>query len=94
MISLLNVKGATMSGWRIQVSYHKLAGITSLPLIILMGLSLLSGCTSVYFRHPQTGKIVKCGPYFGDPSSDHSASVLKRSCIEDAERQGYERVTE
>ena len=68
--------------------------ISFLPLIILMGLALLGGCTSVYLRHPETGKIVKCGPYFGDPTSDHSASLLKRRCIEDAERQGHERVME
>ena len=62
--------------------------------VMLMGLALLGGCTSVYLRHPETGKVVKCGPYLGDPASDHSASVLKRRCIEDAEGQGYERVTE
>lgn len=56
-----------------------------------MGLALLGGCTSVYLRHPETGKTVKC-PYFGEPASDHSARLLKRECIEDYERQGYERV--
>jgi hypothetical protein len=59
--------------------------------VVLMGLSL-GGCTSVTLRHPETGKTVTCGPFFGDPASDHSARLLKRGCIEDYERQGYERV--
>jgi hypothetical protein len=63
-------------------------------LIIVLGLALLGGCTAVYLRHPETGKTVKCGPYFGDPASDHSARLLKRGCIEDYERQGYERLME
>jgi hypothetical protein len=68
--------------------------IISLHLIIVMGLALLGGCTAVYLRHPETDKTVKCGPYFGDPASDHSARLLKRGCIEDYERQGYERLME
>ena len=63
-------------------------------LIIVLGLTLLGGCTSVTLRDPETGKTVTCGPYIGDPASDHLARLLKRSCIEDYERQGYERVTE
>jgi hypothetical protein len=63
--------------------------------VVLMGLALLGGCTSVTLRHPETGKTVTCGsPYVGDPASDHSARLLKRGCIEDYERQGYKRVTE
>ena len=61
-------------------------------LIIVMELAVLSACTSDYLRHSETGKKVNCGPYFGDPASDHSARLLKRGCIEDYERQGYERV--
>ena len=26
--------------------------------VMLMGLALLGGCTSVYLRHPETGKVV------------------------------------
>jgi hypothetical protein len=59
---------------------------------IVMGLALLGGCAPVYLRHPETGEIVKCGPYSEDPVRDHSARLLKRGCIEDYERQGYERV--
>jgi hypothetical protein len=40
----------------------------SIMLIIVMELAVLSACTSVYLRHPEMGKKVKCGPYFRDPS--------------------------
>jgi hypothetical protein len=68
-------------------------GIISVRFILVMGL-ILGGCTLVYLRHPETGEIVKCGPYSADPGSDHPARVLKRGCIEDYERLGYDRMTE
>jgi hypothetical protein len=45
-------------------------------------------------RNPHTGKTVRCGPYpfHGPPGSDYSAPRYERECIEDYERQGYERV--
>jgi hypothetical protein len=66
-------------------------GIISVRLILGITL-ILAGCTSAYLRHSETGETVKCGPYFGDPESDHSARILQRGCIEDYERQGYERI--
>lgn len=66
-------------------------GISSVRWVV-MGWVLLGGCAPVYLRHPETGKTVKCGIHFGDPASDHSARLFKRACIEDYERQGYERV--
>jgi hypothetical protein len=68
-------------------------GVISVRFIVVIGL-ILGGCTSVYLRHPETGETVKCGPYFGEPGSDHSARVLKRGCVEDYERQGYQRMIE
>lgn len=68
-------------------------GIISVRFIIVVGMALFGGCTSVDLRHPETGKTVKCGTYFDDPGSDHSARLLERGCIEDYERQGYERVS-
>jgi hypothetical protein len=50
-------------------------------------------CASVYLHHPETGKTVNCGPYVEDPASDHSAMLLKRACIEDYERQGYDQTS-
>ena len=66
-------------------------GIISVRLIIL-GWALLGGCAPVYLRHPETGMTVRCGSYVEDPASDHSTRLLKRGCIENYERQGYERL--
>jgi hypothetical protein len=66
-------------------------GIISVRLIIL-GWTLLGGCAPVYLHHPETGMTVKCGSSVEDPASDHSARLLKRGCIENYERQGYERL--
>ena len=60
--------------------------------VMLFGIILAAGCTSVALRHPETGEMVQCGPYLGDPASDHSVRVLNRGCIEDYEKRGYERV--
>jgi hypothetical protein len=50
----------------------------------------LAGCVgSVKLRHPTTKQEVKCGPYafmFG-----HGVDNLNR-CLDDYQRQGYERV--
>jgi uncharacterized protein YceK len=67
-------------------------GIISVLFVMVAGLALLSGCSPVYLHHPQTGKTVECGFYFEDPASGHSAKLLKRACIEDYERQGYEQI--
>jgi hypothetical protein len=64
--------------------------IISLRFTMVIGLTLVNGCAPVYLHHPETGKTVKCGSYFEDPASDHSAKVLKRACIESYEREGYD----
>ena len=65
-------------------------------LVMLIGtLVLLVGCTSdpVLLRHSKTGKTVKCGPYPTFHFPDKAAAVQReRGCIEDYQRQGYERV--
>ena len=66
--------------------------VISACLVIVMGFALLGGCAPVYLHHPETGKTVKCGPYFEDPASDHSARLIKRGCIEGYERQGYDQI--
>jgi hypothetical protein len=69
-------------------------GIISVRFVMAMGLALLSGCAPVYLHHPETGKTVECGSYFeDDPALDHSARLLKRGCIEDYERQGYDQMS-
>lgn len=69
-----------------------MSGIISVRFVMVMGLALLSGCAPVYLHHPETSKTVKCGPYFEDPASDHSARLLKRGCVEGYERQGYDQI--
>lgn len=66
--------------------------IISIRFVIVMGLAV-SGCAPVYLHHPETGKTVECGSYFEDPALDHSARLLKRGCIEDYERQGYDQMS-
>ena len=68
-------------------------GIISVRFVTVVGLALLSGCAPVYLHHHETGKTVKCGSYFDDPASDHSARLLKRGCIEDYERKGYDQIS-
>ena len=67
-------------------------------LMLLVGMvPLLGGCfnESVILRHAQTGKTVKCGPYFAmTASSTMSAVERERGCIQDYQRQGYEPVME
>ena len=53
-----------------------------------------SACTSaVTLRHPVTGVTVKCGPYAFD-NLGRSAAVAterERQCVNDYQRQGFER---
>jgi hypothetical protein len=59
-------------------------------IILLAILCLVAGCGSdpVRLRHPQTGETVQCWPY-------HPVyEATERGCIEDYQRQGYERVME
>lgn len=72
-------------------------------LLWLIGLAaLLAGCAidAVALVHPQTGKEAQCGPYyyFSAMSSGmlSKAAAVEREqvCIEDYQRQGYERMME
>ena len=71
---------------------------TCVRLAMMLGiLTLLAGCMSesVYLRHPQTGKKAQCGPYMNAGiAASQSATIRERGCIEDYQRQGYERVME
>ena len=63
-------------------------------MLVLLSLLLLSACNSaVQLRHVATGKTVQCGPYSAfSMSSRFSAVERERGCIQDFQRQGYERV--
>jgi hypothetical protein len=62
----------------------------SSALVLVAAATLLAGCVgSVKLRHPGTKHEVTCGPYafmFG-----HGVDNLNR-CLDDYQRQGYERV--
>ena len=65
--------------------------------MVFVILALLAGCTTdpVFLRHPQTGKNVQCGPYYYiSDAVPYTVAVRKKGCIEDYQRQGYERVME
>jgi hypothetical protein len=58
---------------------------------------LFSGCAgtqAVLLRHPQTGKEVRCGPYRYTGYTAAAVTMEHLKCIEDYQRQGYERVPE
>ena len=66
--------------------------------IVFLGL-LLMGCATelIRLRNPQTGDVAQCGPYtnmhpFFPALSPHWKA--ERECIEDFQRQGYERISE
>lgn len=50
-------------------------------------------CTySTTLRHPQTGQTAVCGPYYAVGTYAGPAMARERGCIEDFQRQGYERL--
>ena len=62
--------------------------------LVIVSLFFVSACnSSVQLRHVVTGKIVTCGPYnaFG-AAARISAVERERGCIQDYQRQGYERM--
>jgi len=55
----------------------------------------LAGCTSaVTLRHPATGAVATCGPYYTVGLYAFAANERERQCIQDYQRQGYERTTQ
>jgi uncharacterized protein YcfL len=65
--------------------------------MLTLALTLLSlaGCLStqtVLLRHPQTGVVMKCGPYRYSTPIAGAVTMEHLKCIEDYQRQGYERV--
>ncbi len=65
-------------------------------IMLAMGCFLLVGCgatETVILSHPETRQKVECGPY---AYLGHSSKglVFLRACVEDYQRQGYERVPE
>ena len=65
---------------------------------LLIGmLAVFAGCFNepVLLRQPRTGKTVKrCPTYVTCAVNNESTIVRERGCVEDYQRQGYERVME
>ena len=55
----------------------------------------LTACTSaVALRHPATGAVATCGPYYTVGLYAFAASERERQCTQDYQRQGYQRAPE
>jgi hypothetical protein len=56
-------------------------------------ISGMVGCSTkpILMRNPQTGEIMKCGPYYPGGGLGYRR---ERDCIQDFQRQGWERVPE
>lgn len=56
---------------------------------------MLAACTAaVTLRHPATGTVATCGPYYTVGLYAFAANERERQCIQDYQRQGYERVAQ
>ena len=59
---------------------------------------LIAGCatsSTVRLQHPETGDIIQCGPFRASgniPAGEQTVLAELRYCIEDFQRQGYERL--
>lgn len=56
---------------------------------------IATGCATeeVILRHPETHDIAKCGLFAAPTAADRLAAVSRtRECVEDYQRQGYERL--
>lgn len=56
---------------------------------------LLAGCTTtpITLRHAD-GRVAKCGPYPASGIPATAGAMREAQCIQDFQRQGYERVPE
>lgn len=63
--------------------------------LIVLGLLVFAGCetTPVKLVHPQTGKVVQCGPYYTglDGGIGKGIPARESQCINDYKEQGYVR---
>ncbi len=71
----------------------KWLGVT---VIVAIGCFWLAACgitETVILRYPETGKKVECDPY-GYFGHSNKGLVFLRTCVQDYQRQGYERAPE
>jgi hypothetical protein len=63
--------------------------------LLVLGVALMGCATTapVYLRQPTTGRVAQCGPYPSSTTVRAAIALLQeRWCIQDYQRQGYERV--
>lgn len=64
-----------------------------LACFLLVGCADMGKTETIYLRKPGSTETVKCGPYTElFQSQTVEAQVSLRSCVQDFQRQGYERV--
>jgi len=69
-----------------------------MKVLFIMGfvMPVLAACASthpVFLQHPKTGETVQCGPYtIRGIQGPTAAAMHEARCLDDYQRQGYERV--
>jgi len=73
----------------------RLRSVVTMSMVLpLVGVTVV-GCArpAVHLRHPGTGQAVTCGPYAAaGPIRSQTLGAQERACVEDYEKQGYQRV--
>ncbi len=64
------------------------------PLYIAILCLFAAACSTdpVYLKHTKSGQIVQCGPFPSRGMQATAAALHESQCINDYQRQGYERV--
>lgn len=65
--------------------------------VLMFVLPIAQGCmtSAVTLRHPETKQTVRCGPYCCIYGARHTdAANRENRCLDDYQRQGFERVPE
>jgi hypothetical protein len=71
--------------------------VVSVPVVLTLAGLAIVGCArpAVHLRHPGTGQAVTCGPYAAaGPIRSQTLGAQERACVEDYEKQGYQRVSD
>lgn len=69
--------------------------LNAILILLALVIGFLAGCTTtavVVLRHPMTGKTASRGPYDARPLSLMGSALRETQCIQDFQRQGYERM--
>lgn len=71
--------------------------MTTITRALLLCSWLLAGCVAktvpITLRHTD-GRVVQCGPYLAEAFVATASAIREGQCIQDFQRQGFERVPE